>query len=105
MVKIGICSNPSLNVEQHPDTIYAILKQHFSDLSYSCMLLTDFYSTLPRAHESPIDYWVQLNKASDVAEECFQRQGKSTENLSKEVAMMFVRHCNEPSLSVVFKSK
>lgn len=27
------------------------------------------------------------------------------ENLNKEVAMMFVRHCNEPSLSAVFKSK
>ena len=27
------------------------------------------------------------------------------ENINKEVAMMFVRHCNEPSPSVVFKSK
>lgn len=27
------------------------------------------------------------------------------DDLNKEVAMMFVRHCNEPSLSVVFKSK
>lgn len=105
VVRIGIRSDPSLSVEQHPDTIYAILKQHFSDLSYSCMPLADFYSTLPRAHESPIDYWVRLNKAADVAEECLQRQGKSMGDLNKEVALMFVRHCNEPSLSVVFKSK
>lgn len=105
VVRIGIRSNPSLSVEQHPDTIYAILKHHFSDLSYSCMPLADFYSTLPRAHESPIDYWLRLNKAADVAEECLQRQGKGMENLNKEVAMMFVRHCNEPSLSAVFKSK
>lgn len=26
VVRIGICSDPSLSVEQHPDTIYAILK-------------------------------------------------------------------------------
>lgn len=105
VARIGIRSNPSLSVELHPDAIYAILKQHFSDLSYSCMPLADFYSTLPRAHESPIDYWVRLNKAADITEECLQRQGKSMGDLNKEVAMMFVRHCNEPSLSVVFRSK
>lgn len=27
------------------------------------------------------------------------------EDLNKEVALMFVKHCNDPSLSVVFKSK
>lgn len=105
VVRIGIRSDPSLSIEQQPETIYAILKQHFSDLSYSCMPLADFYSTLPRANESPIDYWVRLNKAADIADESLQRQGKSMENLNKEVAMMFVRHCNEPSLSLVFKSK
>lgn len=105
VVKIGLRSGPSLSVEQQPDEIYSILKQHFSDLSYSCLPLADFYSTLPRAHESPIDYWVRLNKAADVTEECLQHQGRSIGDLSKEVALMFVRHCNEPSLSIVFKSK
>lgn len=105
VVKIGIRSDPSLRAEQKPDAICAILKQHFSDLSYSCMPLADFYSTLPRANESPLDYWVRLNRAADVAEECLQRQGKGMGDLNGEVAMMFVRHCNEPSLSVVFKSK
>lgn len=105
VVRIGIHSDPSLGVEQHPDAIYAILKQHFSDLSYSCMPLADFYSTLPKSHESPIDYWVRLNKAADIVEECLQHQGKSMGSLNKEVAMMFVRHCNEPFLSVLFKGK
>lgn len=105
VVKIGIRSDPSLRVEQKPDAVYVILKQHFSDLSYSCMPLADFYSTLPRANESPLDYWVRLNRAADVADECLQRQGKGMGDLNGEVAMMFVRHCNEPSLSVVFKSK
>ena len=105
VVRIGIHSDSSLSVEQQPDAIYTILKQHFSDLSYSCMPLANFYSTLPRVHENPIDYWVRRNKAADIAEECLQRQRKSMGNINKEVAMMFVRHCNEPSLSVIFKSK
>lgn len=105
VVRIGLRSDPSLDVVQHPDTIYTILKQHFGDLSYSCMPLADFYNTLPRTHENPVDYWVRLNKAADIADECLQRQGKRMEDLSKEVAMMFVRNCPDPSLSVVFKSK
>lgn len=79
MEKIRIRSNPSFCVVQHSVTTYAILKQHFSDLSYSCMPLVDFYSTLPRAHESPSDYWVWLNKSADVVEECLQRQEKGME--------------------------
>lgn len=105
VVRIGLRSDPSLDVVQHPDTIYTILKQHFGDLSYSCMPLADFYNTLPKSHENPVDYWVRLNKAADIADECLQRQGKRMEDLSKEVAMMFVRNCTDPSLSVVFKSK
>jgi hypothetical protein len=58
VVKIGLRSDPSLDVVQHPGTIYA--KQHFSDLSYSCMPLVDFYNTLPKARESPVYYWMRL---------------------------------------------
>lgn len=105
VVRIGLRSDPLLSIDQKPDTIYAILKQHFSDLSHSCMPLADFYSTLPRVRESPIDYWVRLNKAADAAEECLQRQGRDMGDLTKEVALMFVRHCNEPALSTVFRSK
>ncbi|KAL2098393.1 hypothetical protein ACEWY4_007600 [Coilia grayii] len=105
VVRIGLRSDPSLDVVQHPDTIYAILKQHFGDLSYSCMPLADFYNTLPRSHENPVDYWVRLNKAADIADECLQRQGRRMEDLNREVAMMFVRNCPDPALSVVFKSK
>ena len=105
VVRIGLRSDPSLHVTQHPETIYAILRQHFSELSYSCMPLADFYGTLPKANESPVDYWVRLNKAADAAEESLRRQGRGMEDINKEVAMMFVRHCTDPSLSIVFKSK
>lgn len=56
VVRIGIRSDPSLSAEQQPETIFAILKHHFSDLSYSSMPLADFYSTLPKPHEGPVDY-------------------------------------------------
>lgn len=105
VVKIALRSDPSRNATQHPEIIYAILKQHFSDISYSCMPLADFYSTLPKQKEGALDYWVRLNKAADVADECLQRQGKKMEDMNKEVAMMFVRHCPDQSLAMVFKSK
>lgn len=34
------------------------------------MPMVDFYNTLPRAEESPMEYWIWLNKAIDVADEC-----------------------------------
>ena len=105
VVKIALRSDPSRDSNQHPEVIYAILKQHFSDISYSCMPLAEFYSTLPKHRESAFDYWVRLNKAADVADECLRRQGKRMEDVNKEVAMMFVRHCPDQSLAMVFKSK
>ena len=105
VVKIALRSDPSRNATENPEIIYAILKQHFSDISYSCMPLADFYSTLPRQKEEALDYWVRLNKAADVADECLRRQGKKMEGMNKEVAMMFVRHCPDQSLAMVFKSK
>ncbi|XP_042559844.1 uncharacterized protein LOC122128886 [Clupea harengus] len=106
VVKIALRSDPSRDSNQHPEVIYAILKQHFSDISYSCMpLAADFYSTLPEHKESAFDYWVRLNKAADVADESLRRQGKRMEDVNKEVAMMFVRHCPDQSLAMVFKSK
>lgn len=101
VVKIGLHSDTSLDVVQHPDTIYAILKQHFSDLSYSCMPLADFYNTLPEGHESRVDYWVRLKKVADIADECFQSKGRRMENPKQEVAMMFVRNCPELSVCCV----
>ena len=105
VVKIALRSDPSRDAAQHPEVIYMILKQHFSANSYSCMPLADFYSTLPAQKEGVLDYWVRLNKAADVADECLQRQGKRMEDMNKEVAMMFVRHCPDQSLAMVFKSK
>lgn len=104
VVKIGLRSNPSLNTTRTPDVIYNTLIQYFSNTS-SCLPLQDFYSTLPNQRENPIDYWIRLNKAADMAEEGLKHQGRHMENIGAEIAKMFVKHCPDPELACVFKYK
>lgn len=103
VVKVTLRSNPTLDCKTHPELIYSILKQHFSNVSYSSMPLADFYSTLPRHGENPVDYWLRLNKAADIADECLRAQGRCMDNLNSEVAMMFVRNCPDTDLARTFK--
>lgn len=104
VVKIALRADPALNVKQKPELIYNILLHYFSDAP-SCLPLADFYATLPRHRENPVDYWIRLNKAADVALEGLHRQGKKTENMNDEVALMFVKHCPDPELSCILKCK
>ncbi|KAJ8009201.1 hypothetical protein DPEC_G00086440 [Dallia pectoralis] len=104
VVKIGLRSNPSLQASCTPDCIYSMLTQYFSSTS-SCLPLQDFYSTLPTRRENPVDYWLRLNKAADVAEEGLKRQGRRMENMGGEIAKMFVKHCPDLELASVFKYK
>ena len=69
------------------------------------MPLADFYSKLPLAGESSMDYWICLNKAVDAADECLRRQGRNIEDPSHEVTMMLVKHCPDPALASVLKCK
>lgn len=104
IVKIGLRSDVSLDVVCNPEIIYSILLKYFSDAS-SCLPLADFYSTCPDPKEHPVDYWIRLNKAADLAEEGLRRQGRVMDNFSVEVARMFVKHCPDPELSCLFKCK
>ena len=104
VVKIALRSDPTLNVKQKPELIYNVLLHYFSDAP-SCLPLADFYTTLPRHRENPVDYWIRLNKAADLALEGLHRQGKRTENMNDEVALMFVKHCPDPDLSCILKCK
>lgn len=72
---------------------------------YSAMPLTDFYATLLLKGERPLDYWISLNRVIDVAEDCLKRQGKKLDNPSQEVTVMFVRHCPDPQLQLIFRCK
>ncbi|KAJ8406904.1 hypothetical protein AAFF_G00291800 [Aldrovandia affinis] len=60
---------------------------------------------MPRDSESVMDYWIRLNKAIDVADECLRRRGKGVEDPSAEVVMMFICHCPDPGLAVYFQFK
>ena len=104
VVKIALRSNPALDVRQKPELVYDILLQYFSDAS-SCLPLADFYATLPKHKENPVDYWIRLNKAADQANEGLRRQGKQTEDMADDVALMFVKHCPDPELTSILKCK
>lgn len=105
VVKVGIRSQPSLSLSEGPDPIFEILKQHFSDTVSSGMPLADFYATLPQSGERPFDYWLRLNRAMEVTEDCLRRQNKTFDNLARDLTAMFIRHCPDPELSLIFKCK
>uniref|UniRef100_A0A1A7ZVK1 CCHC-type domain-containing protein n=1 Tax=Nothobranchius furzeri TaxID=105023 RepID=A0A1A7ZVK1_NOTFU len=105
IVRITLRNSLSLKPQEKPDVIYSILRQHFSDVPYSCMPMADFYNTVPVVGETPLDYWVRLNKAVDVAEEALKRLGRHIDNPCQEAAMMFVKHCPDPALAAILKFK
>lgn len=105
VVRVGLRSDSKIDLSQGPGPVFDILKQHFSDVVYSDMPLADFYSTLPLTGERPFDYWIRLNRAIDVAEDCVRRQGKKLEDPAREVTAMFIRHCPDPGLCLIFKCK
>lgn len=104
IIKVGLKSTASsspVSVEK----IYDMLRHYFSDHPVSLLPLADFYATQPKAKESPVDYWVRLNSAAERAKGHLERSGSNMENMSVEVAMMFIRNCPDPELSSVFKCK
>lgn len=104
VVQIALRSDPSLDVTKNPELIYDVLLHYFSETP-SCLPLADFYATLPRHRENPVDYWIRLNKAADLALEGQRKRGKQTESINDEVALMFVKHCPDPELSCILKCK
>lgn len=52
-----------------------------------------------------MDYWIRMNKAVDVADECLKRRGRNIEDPTHEVSMMFVKHCPNSALSRVLKCR
>lgn len=105
VVRIKLRNNASINHTVKLHVIFDILKQHFSELTYSSMPLADFYNTLPMPGEDAMEYWIRLNKTVDVVDECLKRQGRSIDDPGHEVSMMFIKHCPDQSLASVFKFK
>ncbi|KAI5613939.1 hypothetical protein C0J50_11211 [Silurus asotus] len=52
-----------------------------------------------------MDYWIRLNKAIDVANECLRRRNKRDEDPVAEAVMMFVSHCPDLSLALSLQFK
>lgn len=105
VVKVSLRLRPELSASELPSALFDVLKRNFSKLSYSNMPMADFYNTAPRENESPMDYWIWLNKAIDVADECLRRHNKSVEDPTAEAVMMFISHCPDPSLAISFQFK
>lgn len=87
------------------NAVFTILRQHFSESVSSGLPLADFYAVKPYASENPLDYWVRLNKAAEVAEQSLKSEGRAMFNRSMELAVMFVQNCPDRDLALVFKSK
>lgn len=98
VVRVTLRNNVSLDHIQSPGLIFDILKQHYSELTYSSMTMADFYNTRPQQHEGVMEYWIRLNNAIDIADECLRRQGRSVEDPGREVTMMFIKYCPDPIL-------
>lgn len=73
VVKIKLRNDTCMNHAANPHMIFDILKQHFSELTYSSMPLADFYNTLPMPGEDAMDYWIRLNKTVDVVVEYLKK--------------------------------
>lgn len=98
-VRVTLRNNLSLDHIHTPRLIFDILKQHYSELTYSSMPMADFYNTRPQQNEGVMEYWIRLNNAVDIADECLRRQGRSVEDPGREVTMMFIKYCPDPLLS------
>lgn len=105
VVKVSLRCRLGLSGDELITTVFDILRRNFSELTYSSLPMKDFYSTVPRAGEDAMDYWIRLNKSIDAADECLRRRGRLVEDPSAEVVMMFINHCPDPSLALSFQLK
>lgn len=104
IIKVGLKNTaPSSSVSVK--RIHDMLRHYFSDHLVSYLPLADFYARQPKAKESPVDYWVRLNFAAERANNHLECSGGHMENMSREIAMVFIRNCPDPELSAIFKYK
>lgn len=62
VVKVSLRSRPELSGAEMLTAVFDILKCNFSELTFSSLPMKDFYSTVPRAGEDAMDYWIRLNR-------------------------------------------
>lgn len=105
VVRVSLRCSAGLASRGTRSAVFDILKRNFSELTYSSMPMRDFYNTVPCYGESAMEYWIRLNKAIDVVEECLQRQQRVLKDPGTEVVAMFVSHCPDSSLAASLSFK
>lgn len=86
VVQVGLKSS-GVNIMTNPDSIYSLLRKHFSCQQFLPYPLQEFYTTLPDPQEDPYDYWLCLYHVADVTAVFLKEQNKQQDNLSIEVTI------------------
>lgn len=102
VAKVWLRSNPHVT---DVNLVYSVLRRHFGDVVHSDLPLADFYAVLPLTGESALDYWIRLNKAAEMTEQCLVSKGEPATDLSHHAVIMFVRNCPDRELALIFKTK
>lgn len=79
VVKVSCCRQ-DLCGDELLDAVFHILKHNFGELPWSNLPMRGFYTTVPKAGEVAMAYWVRLYKAIDAAGECLHRRGRWVED-------------------------
>lgn len=103
VAEVGIRSKRMLTLTHGPEPIFEILKQHFSDTLTSSVPLADFHATKPHSGESPLHYWLRLNRALEVTEDSLKRQNEIFDYLSRDLAAMSIQNCPDTELVTHFQ--
>lgn len=102
VTKVWLRSNPKVT---DVNVVYGVLRRHFGDVVHSDLPLADFYAVQPLAGESALDYWIRLNKAAEMTEQCLVSKGEPATDLGRQAVIMFVRNCPDRELALIFKTK
>lgn len=89
---------------REPELIYDVFSAILVKLPLVSLLPT-FTLLCPKHRGNPVDYWIRLNKAPDLALGDLHRRGKQTNSMNDEVVLMFIKHCPDPELSCIWKCK
>lgn len=71
IVKVKLKSSPVAVL--CPEVVYEVLQCYFSESPGSCQPLADFYVTQQEKSERPIEYWVRLYEAAELADTHLER--------------------------------
>lgn len=102
VTKVWLRSNPYVT---DVNVVYGVLRRHFGDAVHSDLPLADFYAVLLLTVESALDYWIRLNKAAEMTEQCLVSKGEPATDLSHHAVIMFVHNCPDRELALIFKTK